>query len=355
MNQNRRKNLESPKSNKLNHISLFAGMGGFVAGLERLGVETLLNNDSEANCINTVKNLSPDALNIKASICDRSWFDKCDHFDVVDILSGGFPCQPFSVAGSKDGFEDMERGTRFFDLIKFIRSLNHYPKVLFLENVPNLKIFNDGEWLSEIVRCLRNEGYWVSDKQCITLNSTDITQTPQSRDRLFIIAYHSDYFKKNYFSLNSAKYSGPKMDLWDIVKRDIRQSERVYLSPSNKHYLMIEKSAEEHGKDRLFQVRRGSIRPVKEGVCPTLTANMGAGGHNVPFVIDDYGIRRLTVDECLFLQGFRSNEVKFPKNLPDSAKLKMIGNSVNPDVVEFLGRKLIEDIITHGNRMAISA
>ena len=84
---------------------------------------------------------------------------------------------------------------------------------------------------------------------------------------------------------------------------------------------MIEREAAKVGDQRLFQIRRGSVRANPPGICPTLTANMGGGGHNVPFVIDDFGIRRLSVAECL-LTGFSTSELSFPDGMSDSAKLR---------------------------------
>lgn len=278
-----------------------------------------------------------------------------DQYEPIDIVSGGFPCQPFSIAGSKDGFNDVERGTKFFDMMQFVNSLKYPPKVLFLENVAHLRTYNEGQWMVAIVESIRAAGYWLSDKHCMIINSADISETPQQRERLFIVAYHSSYFRKNYFDIDFSDITAKKKGLWSYIDRSNKKEDRLYLDPENKHYLMIDYEACKVGKNRLFQIRRGSVRAVREGVCPTLTANMGGGGHNVPFVIDDYGIRRLTVNECLTLQGYQECEVKFPNGLADSAKLKMIGNSVNPDVVEIIAKRIVEDIQTYANRLAISA
>ena len=324
-------------------------------GFNRLGIKTVLSNDVEPSCVRTLENFSFNKSCVDASICDKSWHSLANKYEPIDIVSGGFPCQSFSIAGAQEGFDDVERGTRFFDMMRFVSSLKHPPKVLFLENVANLRTYNEGQWMSAIVESIRATGYWLSDKHCMIINSADVSKTPQQRERLFIVAYHSSYFRKNYFDIDFSGVSTKKKELWSYIDRSARKESRLYLDPENTHYLMIHEEAENIGTDRLFQIRRGSVRAVREGICPTLTANMGGGGHNVPFVIDDYGIRRLTVDECLALQGYQGHEVKFPDGMADSAKLKMIGNSVNPDVVEIIAKRIVEDIQTYANRLAISA
>jgi DNA (cytosine-5)-methyltransferase 1 len=338
-----------------NHISLFAGMGGFVLGLERQGVKTLMTNDIESSCVETLSRLCPPAINCSLSIDDPKILELAKSLGPVDILSGGFPCQPFSVAGAQDGFQDLERGSKFFDMMKFVNALRTRPKVLFLENVGNLKTYNDGQWLSDIFSELRFSGYWVNDAHCFLLNSLDCSPSPQTRERLFIVAYHSSVFRRNYFNSDFSDVRPRKKSLWEIIDRKVKAEKRIYLDPENKHYLMIRAEADKAGSDRLFQIRRGSVRANPVGVCPTLTANMGGGGHNVPFVIDDFGIRRLSVQECLVLQGFHPGEFAFPSHLSDSAKLKMIGNSVNPDVIDVISERIVGDLRTYGNRMAISA
>lgn len=337
------------------HISLFAGMGGFVIGLERAGISTLMTNDVEPSCIKTLESVFKESVNLGSSIDSQEVLDFAAQCDEVDVLSGGFPCQPFSIAGNQEGFEDLERGSRFFDILKFIEVMPAPPKILFLENVPNLKTFNEGQWLSEIISELRFAGYWVNEGECFLLNSQQVSSSPQNRERLFIIAYHSSYFNRNHFSSDFSSFVPKKSDLWHLVDRSVRQDPKLYLDPQNKHYLMIEREAAKVGDQRLFQIRRGSVRANPPGICPTLTANMGGGGHNVPFVIDDFGIRRLSVAECLLLQGFRPQELSFPDGMSDSAKLKMIGNAVNPDVIEQIAIRLKKDLIKYDDRMAVSA
>jgi DNA (cytosine-5)-methyltransferase 1 len=97
---------------------------------------------------------------------------------------------------------------------------------------------------------------------------------------------------------------------------------------------MIDKLADKHGKKRLFQIRRVEARACQPNTCPTLTANMGSGGHNIPFTYDKCGLRKLTINECLRLQGFEPSKIKLNSQIPSSEIRKMIGNAVNVDTVQ---------------------
>ena len=148
------------------------------------------------------------------------------------------------------------------------------------------------------------------------LSTLENCVVPQNRERLFIIAYHSKYFKKNYFG-DMPKISQKRIPLWDVVNRN-KRANIDYLPEENKYARMIRKASLDGGLDRLYQIRRVEARTCPEDTCPTLTANMGAGGHNVPFLIDDFGVRKLTVEECLATQGYRPGEIKFPNEMVNS-------------------------------------
>ena len=154
----------------------------------------------------------------------------------------------------------------------------------------------------------------MSNANALILNSKEFCGVPQSRERLFIVAYHSKYFKKNYFDSNFKK-SKNEINLWSIIDRQKKADEHNYLDSENKYSQMIKSAALENSSNRLFQIRRVEARACPENTCPTLTANMGGGGHNVPFVIDDFGVRKLTVQECLLLQGYYGRRSCFSKTI----------------------------------------
>ena len=97
---------------------------------------------------------------------------------------------------------------------------------------------------------------------------------------------------------------------------------------------MIDKLADKHGKKRLFQIRRVEARACPPNTCPTLTANMGSGGHNIPFTYDRSGLRKLSINECLRLQGFDPNKIDMTSQIPTNHIRKMIGNAVHVNVVK---------------------
>lgn len=319
---------------KKRHIALFAGLGGFIVSCNRRNIETVFANDFENAC---VKTLESSFQGLKVSESDIARLKLSDWLDVkqdIDLLSAGFPCQPFSQAGENKGFED-QRGKLFFEIPRICSELKSPPKVLLIENVSHLKIFNKGSRLARVIQALRSKGYWVNESSSCILDSNKFGGSPQRRKRLFIIAYHSHYFKKNYFHADVLEEK-PALRIWDLIKRDEKKDEHVYLEEDNKYCHMINKAISEHGENRLYQIRRVEVRPCPEGICPTLTANMGGGGHNVPFLRDNFGIRRLTVNECLHLQGYMPDEIVFPSDLSDGTKLSMIGNAVHPGVVDLI-------------------
>ena len=114
-----------------------------------------------------------------------------------------------------------------------------------------------------------------------------------------------------------------------------------YLDNENRYYHLIKKHIED--KFRIYQLRKYIVRIKAPGVCPTLTANMGLGGHNVPFIHDKKGIRKLTEYECLKLQGF-PNKFKFPKNVSKAKRYMQVGNSVSVPIAELLSKNLIKKI-----------
>ena len=237
-----------------------------------------------------------------------------------------------------------------------MKMLEAPPKILLLENVPFLALYNKGERLSLILNHLRKAGYWVSKTNSLILNSRDVAGSPQSRERLFIIACHSKYFRRNPFGAEAF----PKkehLDLWGIIDKGERKSDEVYLPTESKYYLMISQSIEQHSPNVLHQLRRSFVRPCPLGTCPTLTANMGGGGHNVPFLKDDFGIRRLTSDECLLLQGYMPGEIIFPEGTREAAKLTMIGNSIQVSLCELIFSHIRDRLeeLSNEDRVAIPA
>jgi DNA (cytosine-5)-methyltransferase 1 len=335
-----------------NHVALFAGLGGFIIAGNRNGFRTIFANEILESCGFALRQNFKDTRLFLRDIRELMPEEFAELNEEVDVLSAGFPCQSFSVAGDNLGFED-ERGKLFFEIPRICQSMRRFPKVLLLENVPHLKVFDGGSRLKTVINELRKIGYWVSDTSTEILDSYDFGDTPQRRERLYIVAVHSNYFRKNKFKFPE-RIAADKKDLWTYVRRDSKADPKIYLDSENKYARMIRREADRVGCDRLFQIRRSIVRVCPPNICPTLTANMGGGGHNVPFVVDDYGVRRLSVDEVARLQCIDPKEFKFPIGLVDSAKLAMIGNAICIDVVDLLFKQIrnILDEVTFNARAA---
>ena len=266
------------------------------------------------------------------------------HLPSIDLLTAGFPCQSFSQArGVVAGFDD-PRGKLFFDIPRVISLLAQPPKVVLLENVPVLKKFDNGSMLSTVLNEMRFAGYWVEERHATILNSSEFGGTPQQRERLFIVCVHKNHARRNTFDFDVLRRVD-RPGLFDIVDRSKGAPDRLYLAEDNKYFKKMANLADTKDRERLFQIRQVEARAIRQDSCPTLTANMGGGGHNVPFVFDKKGLRRLTVEECMKLQGFDPNTFLIPDGISDNAALKMIGNAVSVGTVASIMRALREQDI----------
>jgi len=304
--------------------SLFAGIGGICCAFQDAGCKIEWANERDPYACKTYRNFMKNTTLIEKDIREIMNYE----IPPFDILVAGFPCQPFSLAGHRKGFED-PRGKLFDEII---RILDKGPRAVFLENVGSLKSHNNGETLEYIESMIKSKGYVI--KNCV-MNTKDYGNLPQFRNRIYFVAFKNKTDMDNFTFPEKIELIKP---LNIIIKRDIQQDSRLYYSLRNaKHYDVFE--SEMIKKDTVYQWRRVYVRENKSNVCPTLTANMGIGGHNVPIVRDDYGIRKLSLRECLDLQGFPES-FEFPK-IPDGQKYKEIGNSVSVPVVRAIAEKMI--------------
>ena len=313
--------------------SLFAGMGGLCLGMEKKGFKTLWANEINEDCVTVYKMNFPTTRIIDDDIKNISV--KKNSLQSVDVLHGGFPCQSFSSAGNRLGFND-ERGMLFFEIIRLIEEFEtQKPKVIILENAPNLMIGDKGDWIDRILTELQLCGYWVSKLNCLHLNTLRNCGLPQRRERLFIIATSQDYFPDNPFNDNLPEVD--REDIRNFIDLETELPDYYYLSKDNRFGAKLYDDLQDKPPYSLSHLRKTYARSVEFGLCPTLTANMGEGGHNVPFVLDHRGLRKLTEYECLRLQGF-PDDYKIPnfKEMARSKVYKMIGNSVSPCISELL-------------------
>ncbi|MBE2228870.1 MAG: DNA cytosine methyltransferase [Ignavibacteria bacterium] len=316
-------NVSNGEIKKFKFIDLFAGIGGIRLPFEKLKGECVFTSEWDTSSQKTYFANFGEIPYGDINSIDVSEIP--DH----DILLAGFPCQAFSVAGYRKGFEDT-RGTLFFNIAKIL-DRNNPPRAFLLENVKGLENHDNGNTLSRMIEILETLNYKVENK---VLNSMTHANIPQNRERIFIIGIHKDYLKEPFSFPEKTKLNKTIHDFIDYRKQD----EKYYYN-NHKYYALLKKKI--ISRDTIYQWRRGYVRENKNNVCPTLTANMGTGGHNVPIILDDYGIRKLTPRECANFQGYDTKKFILPP-LSDTKLYSQIGNSVTVPLVKRIADKLIE-------------
>ena len=309
-------------SQKLNMIDLFAGTGAFTLAFQLTNnVNVVFGNDM----VEHSKKIYDENFNHKLTLKNLNDV-KVEDIPSHDILTGGFPCQPFSIAGLQEGFKD-ERSNVFWKILSIIDY--HQPKCVILENVKNLVSHDETKTFTTIKENLQKRGYYVSYK---VLNTAEITGIPQHRERIYIVCVKSKkVFDK--FSLDFPKIE--KKPVSNFLENSV--PDKYYYTDKSTTWTLVKKNVVK--KNTIYQYRRVYVRENKSSECPTLTANMGGGGHNVPIILDDMGIRKLTPRECFNFQGFPSS-YKLP-NLSDSNLYKLAGNAVSVPVVKLIANRII--------------
>ncbi len=307
-------------------IDLFSGIGGIKLGFEKSEFKSVFSNDFDAYCKTTFDH------NFTSSKNDEGLY-LSDIADVTssilppfEFLTAGFPCQPFSIAGYRKGFMDKGRGDLFFELLRILE--DNKPKAFMLENVKNLKTHNAGSTLKIIYQELEALGYHVADA---VLNTAEYGALPQNRERIYIVGFLS---KEAYNQFQFPKKIALTKTIHDCLVTG-KVDEKYYYKGKPLYERIVD---DIKSRDTIYQWRRKYVRENKSNLCPTLTANMGTGGHNVPIILDAKGIRKLTPRECANFQGF-PKDYKLPK-IADSQLYKQIGNSVSIPVVERIAKEI---------------
>lgn len=317
---------------KLTVASFFAGVGGIDLGFEETGrFKTIYANEIDEKPIQTYE------ANFKIKVDNRD-INKVlpEEIPDVDVVIGGFPCQAFSIAGYRQGFEDQKgRGILFFELARIIDKKK--PKIVFLENVKNLVGHDDGKTFRIILECLKEKGYYVKHA---VLNAKDYGNVPHGRERIYIVGFSDKEQYKNFEFPEPIKMTNK---LEKCIAFNEEQDSKFYYTNDNCGF--YDKLVEGMTKDNtVYQWRRIYVRENKSNVCPTLTANMGTGGHNVPLIkTSDGRIRKLTPRECFNLQGFPKNYA-LPKEMSNTLLYKQAGNSVVVSVIKRIADKIIEAV-----------
>jgi DNA (cytosine-5)-methyltransferase 1 len=314
-------------NDKFLYIDLFAGMGGFRLALDRAGGKCVYSSEIDATC---------------RSLYSRNFGEKpegdikkVDENSVPDhhLLAGGFPCQSFSIAGKKMGFSD-PRGTLFFDILRIVKAKR--PNAILLENVKHLSKHDGGRTLETIKKSLESLGYLFSWK---VMNAAHFG-VPQNRERTIMVASTRGKFdfgpleskKKHVRSVREVLAADPCEVLPDseytllpshLWKR--QSSGLTFVGYRNKPG---RKRGAKEGTEHLSRFHKQPNRIYHaDGTHPTLASQESAGRY---WVFDGNVVRRLSVEECLAVQGFPSGH-----NIPENraAANRQIGNSVPPPLV----------------------
>lgn len=302
-------------------IDLFSGVGGV-----RIAFENAFKSDCKFVFSCEIDKRAKETYSLNYNEVPSGDITKIQEREIPkhNIILAGFPCQAFSIAGYRRGFEDT-RGTLFFEVARIVKY--HSPDVVFLENVKNLYTHDKGSTFKVILETLSELGYKVFHS---ILNAKDYG-LPQNRERVFIVG-----FKNSNAKFQFPLPSKTNNSIHSCLLKSKEVGEKYYYNDKP----LYEKIKDEVVcRDTIYQWRRKYVRANKSGVCPTLTANMGTGGHNVPIIKDDKGIRKLTPRECANFQGF-PKAFKIPQGMADSHLYKQFGNSVPIALVEDIAKNI---------------
>lgn len=321
---------------KFKFIDLFAGIGGFRLALQNLGGKCVFTSEWDKEAKRTYRaNFGETPFGDITKEETKSYIP-----NGFDILCAGFPCQAFSIAGKRGGFEDT-RGTLFFDVAEIIK--RKQPKAVFLENVKGLRNHNGGKTLATILNVLRNDlGYFVPEPQIVNAKDFGV---PQNRERIYIVGFHKDT------GINEFNYPKPlnkKVTFADIKEKEV---------PATKYFLSTQyvQTLENH-KARHESKGNGfgyAIIP-DDGISNAIV--VGGMGRERNLVLDhritDFtptthikgtvnrqGIRKMTPREWARLQGFPDNYL-IP--VADASAYKQFGNSVAVPAIQATAKEILK-------------
>ena len=323
---------------KFTFIDLFAGIGGFRMAMQNLGGKCVFSSEWDAQAQKTyLLNYGEVPFGDITKETTKAFIP-----DEFDILCAGFPCQAFSLAGKRLGFEET-RGTLFFDVAEIIRRKR--PKAFFLENVKGLLIHDKGKTIQTILKVLREDlDYYVPDPQIVNAMNFGV---PQHRERVYIVGFRKDQ------NVNEFTYPSPtdKTKTFADIKEEHTVSAKYYLSTQYVKTLVAHK--ERHAaKGNGFGYE---IIP-DDGVANAIV--VGGMGRERNLVIDtrleDFtpvtnikgeinrdGLRRMTPREWARLQGFPDN---FIIGVADASAYKQFGNSVAVPAIQATAEEIIKRI-----------
>jgi len=322
--------------------SMFAAIGGFCKAFQMAGAHILWATDNDRFAAETFNANFPTYRFIKKDAVSLSV--RGDALKPVDILTAGFPCQPFSIAGEKKGFKDL-RGELFLEIVRIIREFGaSRPKILLLENVKNFRNHDNGNTFRRVQAEIQKAGYWFEGKHAAVLNTSTHTDIPQNRERIFMVAFSRAHFSNNTFEFPAPCDLKQRRPVKAFLDLNVKQADELYFKKGARYYPHFKKAMDAGDPKSVYQLRRNYVRENMTGTCFTLMANMGEGGHNTPVIKDKWGIRKLTPKECARLQGFDSKWFIIPATLSRAQIYKQIGNSVTVPLVKRLADNCIASL-----------
>jgi DNA (cytosine-5)-methyltransferase 1 len=320
-----------PENPTFTFIDLFAGIGGFRLALQNLGGECVYSSEWDKSAQKTYyTNFGEIPFGDITKDENKKWIP-----EKFDILCGGFPCQPFSIAGvskknslgRKHGFEDEKQGNLFFHVAEIIE--NHRPKAFFLENVKNLVSHDKGNTFKVIKQTLLDLGYTFYSK---VLDGKHFV--PQHRERTIMVGFDKEVFGgAEQFSFPEFPENKPKFK--DILEEYIEPKYTL----STKLWEYLQNYAKKH-KEAGNGFGFGLVD--FEGVSRTLSARYYKDGSEILIPQPDQNPRRLTPRECARLQGYPEN---YMIQAADTPAYKQFGNSVVVPLIQSVGSNLIKEII----------
>lgn len=329
----------SPKDPKFKFIDLFAGIGGFRLALQNLGGKCVYTSEWDKYSKQTYKaNFGEMPFGDITKPLTKSFIP-----DKFDVLCAGFPCQAFSIAGRRGGFEDT-RGTLFFDVAEIIKSKK--PKAIFLENVKGLRSHDRGKTLDTILNVLREDlGYYVPPPQIINAKKYGV---PQNRERIFIVGFRKD------LGISDFDYPLPlktEPTISDILEEDV-VSVKYYLSET--YIDTLRRHRERHeSKGNGFGYE---IIPNNGIANAVVCGGMGRERNlvidyrlkdfkpvtNIKGEVNKEGIRKMTPREWARLQGFPD---RYKIVVSDAQAYKQFGNSVAVPAIQATAKKIVNKLI----------
>lgn len=329
------------KGFRFTFIDLFAGIGGFRMAMQNLGGKCVFTSEWEPKAQETYFHNYGDLP--FGDITQKSTKDAIPKG--FDVLCAGFPCQAFSIAGKRGGFEDT-RGTLFFDVAKIIEK--HRPRAIFLENVKGLVNHKSGKTLETILNVLRNDlGYIVPKPKIMNAKNFGV---PQNRERIFIVGFRKEDYEEQAAHFHYPKPSKKEVCIGDILEEDV-PSVKYYLSTQYLDTLVKHKQRHaEKGNGFGYEIIKndeisnaivvGGMGRERNLVIDKRLKNFTPETH-IKGEVNREGIRKMTPREWARLQGF-PDSYEFP--VADVHAYKQLGNSVAVPAIQATAKELLKII-----------